>query len=218
MKGKLIVLEGTDASGKSTQFALLCEHLTAKKIPFKRLVFPQYDKESSALIRMYLNGEFGDKPDAVNPYAASTFFTVDRYASFKQDWQTYYEQGGLVLADRYATSNAVHQAAKLTGEARDTYLNWLFDFEYRIMELPAPDAVLFLDMPIEQVHILLQNRQGKTEDIHERDMEYLQHCYSTASFLADKLGWKRIECVKNGKIRTIEDISEDIINFVENKF
>lgn len=216
MKGKLIVLEGTDACGKSTQFSRLCEHLSKKGVKFKQLVFPRYENESSALIRMYLDGKFGNKPDDVNAYAASTFFAVDRYASFKQDWQNYYENGGLILADRYTTSNAIHQASKLTGDDREVFLDWLFDFEYRLLGMPAPDAVFFLDMPIDNVRILLQNREGKTEDIHERDFDYLQNCYNTASLSAEKYAWNRIKCVKNGKIRTIEDISHEIASFMDN--
>ena len=210
MKGKLIVLEGTDASGKSTQFACLCRKLEEQQVDFHRLVFPRYKEESSALIRMYLQGDFGDKPEDVNPYAASTFFAVDRFASFRSEWKAYYEKGGLVLADRYTTSNAIHQASKLEGKAQRDYLNWLFDFEYRLMELPKPDAVLFLDMPPACERQLLQDRMGKEEDIHEQDKEYLKKCYETASDLADRENWIRIPCVEQGKIRTIEAIAADI--------
>ena len=129
MKGKLLVLEGTDASGKSTQFERLCQALDERNISYRRLVFPRYQEESSALIRMYLNGQFGSHPDDVNAYTASTFFAVDRYASYQTEWKDYYENGGLILADRYTTSNAVHQASKLEGEEQENYLNWLFDFE-----------------------------------------------------------------------------------------
>ena len=216
MNGKLIVLEGTDASGKSTQFARLCETLDARGVEYRRLVFPQYDQPSSALIRMYLGGEFGSKPEDVSAYAASTFFAVDRYASFKKDWGEYYRSGGLILADRYTTSNAVHQAAKLPASEKDAYLNWLFDFEYRIMGLPKPDAVFFLDMPPQAVRDLLAHRVGKTEDIHEKDADYLEQCYLTASSLAERFEWKRIQCVKNQKLRTIEDIAGEILSDVLN--
>lgn len=214
MNGRLIVLEGTDASGKSTQFARLCAALDERGVEYRRLVFPQYDKPSSALIRMYLGGEFGSKPGDVSAYAASTFFAVDRYASFRQDWGEYYRNGGLILADRYTTSNAVHQAAKLPADEKDAYLNWLFDFEYRIMGLPEPDAVFFLDMPPQVVRDLLTHRMGKTEDIHEKDTAYLEQCYMTASALTDRFQWKRISCVKNEKLRTIEDIAGEILNDV----
>lgn len=216
MKGKLIVLEGTDASGKSTQFARLCQSLDERGIEYRRLVFPQYDKPSSALIRMYLGGEFGSKPGDVSAYAASTFFAVDRYASFQKDWGDYYRSGGLILADRYTTSNAIHQAAKLPDEEKQAYLDWLFDFEYRIMGLPQPDTVFFLDMPPQAVRELLAHRVGKTEDIHEKDAVYLEKCYQTASALANQFQWNRVQCVKNEKLCTIEDIAQEILSEVLN--
>ncbi|MDO5548073.1 MAG: thymidylate kinase [Eubacteriales bacterium] len=214
MKGKLIVLEGTDASGKSTQFARLCQYCDDRQIEYRRLVFPRYHEESSALIRMYLGGEFGSHPDDVSAYAASTFFAVDRFASYRKEWKDYYENGGLILADRYTTSNAIHQASKLEGTEQKAFLEWLFDFEYRIMGLPAPDHVFFLDMPTEAVHELLIHREGKEIDIHEKDIPYLKRCYDTASALAERFGWERIRCTENGAIRPIEEISADLTNGV----
>ena len=211
MKGKLLVLEGTDASGKSTQFERLCQALDERNISYRRLVFPRYQEESSALIRMYLNGQFGSHPDDVNAYTASTFFAVDRYASYQTEWKDYYENGGLILADRYTTSNAVHQASKLEGEEQENYLNWLFDFEYHIMGIPAPDQVFFLDMPTEAVRNLLEHRQGKTQDIHEKDIPYLKKCYETASRLSDRFGWHRIRCTQGNAIRSIADISDELV-------
>ena len=211
MKGKLLVLEGTDASGKSTQFERLCQALDERNISYRRLVFPRYQEESYALIRMYLNGQFGSHPDDVNAYTASTFFAVDRYASYQTEWKDYYENGGLILADRYTTSNAVHQASKLEGEEQENYLNWLFDFEYHIMGIPAPDQVFFLDMPTEAVRNLLEHRQGKTQDIHEKDIPYLKKCYETASRLADRFGWHRIRCTQGNAIRSIADISDELV-------
>lgn len=214
MKGKLLVLEGTDASGKSTQFELLCRFLTERGISYRRLVFPRYQEESSALIRMYLNGQFGSHPDDVSAYTASTFFALDRYASYQTEWKDYYRNGGLILADRYTTSNAVHQASKLDGAKQQAYLDWLFDFEYRIMGIPAPDDVYFLDMPTEAVRDLLEHRQGKTQDIHEQDLDYLKKCYQTASHLAEQFGWHRIRCTCQGSVRTIADISEELTSAV----
>jgi dTMP kinase len=214
MRGKLIVLEGTDASGKSTQFARLCQYCDDHQIAYRRLVFPRYQEESSALIRMYLNGEFGSHPDDVSAYAASTFFAVDRFASYRKEWKSYYENGGLVLADRYTTSNAIHQASKLHDEEQNDYLDWLFDFEYRIMGLPEPDHVFFLDMPTDAVQELLIHREGKKIDIHESDISYLKRCYRTASALAERFGWERICCTEKGKIRSIEEISADLTNGV----
>ena len=147
MAGRLIVFEGTDGSGKSTQFRALCDRAARSGHSFQKLVFPQYSEPSSALIRMYLGGEFGSHPGDVNPYAASSFYAVDRYASFKKVWGTFYQSGGLVLTDRYTTSNAVHQAVKCAPEEREAFLRWLDDFEHHKMGLPRPDLVLYLDMP-----------------------------------------------------------------------
>ena len=189
--GKLIVLEGTDGSGKSTQFARLCRRLEAEGTPFRRLIFPQYQEPSSALLRMYLNGEFGTHPDDVNPYAASTFYAVDRYAAWKKDWGSYYQNGGLVLSDRYTTSNAVHQTCKLPEEAWEGFIRWLFDFECGKLGLPVPDLVIYLDMPTERAVEMLRAREKATHtkgDIHEVDTEYLAKCRRTALAAAGLLG------------------------------
>lgn len=211
--GKLIVIEGTDGSGKSTQFRLMAEHLTKDQIDFKRLVFPRYSEESSALIRMYLGGQFGTKPTDVNAYAASSFYAVDRYASYKMDWGQWYEDGGLVLSDRYTTSNAVHQASKETGEARDRFLHWLYDFEYEKMGLPRPDLVIYLDVPTDYTEKLLRHREQDTNtkaDIHEKDMQYLATCRESGRAAAAYYGWKVIQCVRDGAMRSIEDIHQEI--------
>ena len=182
-RGRLIVIEGTDGSGKSTQFARLCRRAEHEGIAFQRLVFPQYQEESSALLRMYLNGEFGRKPGDVNAYAASSFYAVDRYASWKKVWQGYYEAGGLVLADRYTTSNAVHQSSKVPPEERPAFFQWLFDFEYGRLGLPEPDLVLYLDMPTERAVDMLRQRERDTHtqgDIHETDSAYLATCRQAA--------------------------------------
>lgn len=219
MPGKLIVFEGTDGSGKSTQYARLCERLDTEGKNFQRLVFPQYDKPSSALLRMYLGGEFGSRPEDVNAYAASTFYAVDRYASLKQVWGEYYRQGGLVLADRYITSNAVHQAAKVPEQERPEFFDWLFDFECNKLGLPRPDMVIYLDMPTEKAVENLRRRETATNtkaDIHEVDTAYLALCHETAGQAADYLGWKRIACVDGeGNLRTIENLHEEIWNLIE---
>ena len=217
MKGKLIVLEGTDGSGKSTQFGLLCDRLSALGKDFTRLVFPQYDQPSSALIRMYLGGEFGSRPGDVNPYAASAFYAVDRYASWKKVWGESYQAGGLVLADRYTTSNAVHQAGKLPPEEQGAFLSWLADFEYDKLGLPAPDGVIFLDMPTEQSLKLLRAREAATHtqgDIHETDPGYLALCRETALRACGHYGWRRVECCRDGQVRSIEDIHSEIWSYV----
>ena len=189
-KGTLIVFEGTDGSGKSTQFKLLCDRLHAQGTQFQRLVFPQYSEPSSALLRMYLGGEFGSRPSDVNAYAASTFYAVDRYAAWKKVWGTSYEAGELVLSDRYTTSNAVHQGGKLS------------------------EAVIYLDMPTERSVQLLRMREAATHtkaDIHEVDTEYLALCRQTALRAAGHYGWQRISCVdEQGQIRPIKDIHQEI--------
>ena len=211
--GKLIVIEGTDGSGKSTQFALLTQRLEQENTPFRRLVFPRYAEESSALIRMYLGGAFGSNPSDVNAYAASAFYAVDRYASYKQDWGKWYEDGGLVLSDRYTTSNAVHQASKETGAQQTEFLKWLYEFEYDKMGLPRPDLVLYLDMPTEQTEQLMRRREADTNtqaDIHEKDLDYLATCRRTGKAAAEHYGWTVIRCVENGQMRSIEDIHREI--------
>ena len=211
--GKLIVIEGTDGSGKSTQFKLMSEHLQKDGIDFKHLVFPRYSEESSALIRMYLGGQFGSKPSDVNAYAASAFYAVDRYASYKMDWGQWYENGGLILSDRYTTSNAVHQASKEEGPVRQEYLKWLYEFEYDKLGLPRPDLTIYLDVPTDFTEKMLRGREQATNtkaDIHEKDMEYLATCRRCGREAAAYYGWTVIHCVKDGQMRTIEDIHQEI--------
>ena len=216
--GKLIVIEGTDGSGKSTQFRLLSEHLQQDNIAFKRLVFPRYSEESSALIRMYLGGQFGSKPSDVNAYAASAFYAVDRFASYKMDWGQWYEDGGLVLSDRYTTSNAVHQASKEVGQDRQNYLQWLYEFEYEKLGLPRPDLTIYLDVPTDFTEKMLRGREAATNtkaDIHEQDMQYLATCRNCGREAAKFYGWKIIQCVKDGAMRTMEDIHGEIYAAVQ---
>ncbi len=216
MAGPLIVLEGTDGSGKSTQFSLLCNRLEGQSTPFQRLVFPQYDKPSSTLIRMYLGGEFGSHPSDVNPYAASTFYAVDRYASWKQGWGEYHSNGGTILSDRYTTSNAVHQACKLPEEEWEGFFRWLANFEFDKLGLPQPNTVYYLDMPTEKALALLRQREeatNTTADIHEVDPNYLALCRKTALRAAEVLGWTVIPCTnQEGELRSIDEIHQEIWN------
>lgn len=215
--GKLIVIEGTDGSGKSTQFALLTSRLEQEQIAFQKLVFPRYSQPSSALIRMYLGGDFGSSPNSVNAYAASTFYAVDRYASYKMDWGQWYENGGLVVSDRYTTSNAVHQASKEPEESREEFLAWLYDLEYGKLGLPKPDLILYLDVPTDFTETMMRRREQDTHthaDIHEQDLNYLAACRQSGKAAAAFYGWKVIQCVRDGKMRTIEDIHEEIYRLV----
>ena len=215
--GKLIVIEGTDGSGKSTQFKLLTRRLEQENRAFQKLVFPQYSEPSSALIRMYLGGEFGTKPSDVNAYAASAFFAVDRYASFKKVWGDWYENGGLIVSDRYTTSNAVHQASKEPEEKQAEFLKWLYEFEYDKLGMPAPDLVIYLDVPTNFTEAMMRRREADTNtaaDIHEQDMDYLATCRRTGKKAAEYYGWKVIQCVENGVMRSIEDIHEEIYGHI----
>ena len=217
--GKLIVIEGTDGSGKSTQFRLLTQRLEQENRAFQKIVFPQYSEPSSALIRMYLGGEFGTNPSDVNAYAASAFYAVDRYASYKKAWGKWYEQGGLVVSDRYTTSNAVHQASKEPEENRQDFLKWLYDFEYDRLGLPRPDLTLYLDVPTDFTEKLLRHREQDTHttaDIHERDTAYLAACRRSGRAAAEYYGWTIIPCVRDGAMRSIEDIHEEIYRHVRN--
>ena len=216
--GKLIVIEGTDGSGKSTQFRLLTQRVEEEGREFRKLVFPQYAEESSALIRMYLGGQFGDKPSDVNAYAASAFYAVDRYASYKKVWGEWYENGGLVLSDRYTTSNAVHQASKEPEETRGEFLQWLYEFEYDKLGLPRPDLTIYLDVPTEYTEKLMRTREaatGTSADIHEQDLSYLATCRKMGKTAAEFYSWTVIDCVREGKMRSIEDIHEEIYSHVK---
>ena len=215
--GKLIVIEGTDGSGKSTQFKLLTDRVTAEGHRFQKLVFPQYAEPSSALIRMYLGGEFGTNPSDVNAYAASAFYAVDRYASYKKVWGEWYENGGLVLSDRYTTSNAVHQASKEPEEKQGEFLQWLYEFEYDRLGLPRPDLTIYLDVPTDFTEKMMRSREAATNtkaDIHEQDLAYLATCRRTGRAAAAFYGWTVIDCVKDGVMRSIEDIHEEIYRHV----
>ena len=215
--GKLIVIEGTDGSGKSTQFRLLTERIASEGYDFQKLVFPQYKEESSALIRMYLGGEFGARPTDVNAYAASAFYAVDRYASYKKVWGQWYEQGGLVLSDRYTTSNAVHQASKEPPDRQGAFLKWLYEFEYDKLGLPRPDLVIYLDVPTDFTERMMRSREAATNtsaDIHEQDLQYLRTCRQTGRAAAAFYGWTVIDCVRDGTMRSIADIHEEIYRHV----
>ena len=215
--GKIIVIEGTDGSGKSTQFRLLTQRLQQEGTEFKTLVFPQYSEPSSALIRMYLGGEFGTDPSDVNAYAASAFYAVDRYASFKKDWGKWYQQGGLIVSDRYTTSNAVHQTSKEPAEKQGEFLKWLYEFEYDRLGLPRPDLTIYLDVPTAFTEQLMRHREQETNtkaDIHEQNTQYLATCRETGRAAAKFYGWNVIQCVKDGQMRSIEDIHQEIYSLV----
>lgn len=216
-KGKLIVLEGIDGSGKSAQYRRLCERMEKDKIAYNHIVFPRYDNESSALIRLYLNGRFGSHPDDVNAYAASTFYAVDRFASYGDDWGSVYENGGLILSDRYTTSNAVHQGSKLSDGELPEFFEWLSDLEHVKLGLPEPDLVLYLDVDIETSLARMKKRQEKNHnsaDIHEKDVDYLCRCLHTADMAARHYGWRRIPFMKDGVEREVDEKNQELYDIL----
>ncbi len=211
--GKLVVIEGSDGSGKATQTRKLYGRLLDLEVKVRRVSFPNYESESSALIKMYLRGEFGGSAEAVNPYAAATFYAVDRFADFCQ-WKDFYENGGLILSDRYVGSNMVYQASKFTEDKdREEFLAWLDDLEYKRFGLPRPDLTIFLDMPPE-VSAILRRERGR-EDIHEDDAAFMQKVYEVYRSIAEKYNWKTIDCSIGNFARTTTDIHEKILPLVE---
>ena len=214
--GKLFVIDGTDGSGKQTQFKKLQERLDKEGIEYKTVSFPNYDDPSSSIVKMYLSGEFGQNAKDVSPYIASTFYAADRYATYKRFFEEYYNDGGIILADRYTTASMVHQAGKISDkEEREKFLDWLWDFEFNLYELPLPTKSFILNMPPDYAMKLMENREnkfthGQAKDIHERDKNHIIDAYNAACDLATKYDWCEVQCVKEDKIRTIEDIHEEI--------
>ena len=220
---KLIIIEGTDGSGKHSQTELIYNKLTLllgiEKI--KKLSFPNYESKSSEPVKMYLSGEFGKNVEDVNAYAASILYSVDRFASFKTEWENFYNGGGVIISDRYTTSNMIHQASKIRDDSeREKYLKWLIDLEWNKIAIPKPDLVLFLDVPFEVSQRLIEERKNKItgdnkKDIHENNTEYLKNSYNIAKNLSEKYNWNVISCVENDKLKSIEDINNEIMNEIK---
>lgn len=214
---RLVVIEGLDGSGKSTQFEIIDSIFAQNNIPHKSISFPDYNNPSSSLVKMYLGGEFSQNAEDINAYAASSFYAVDRYASFKLFWEDAYNNGDIILASRYVTSNAIYQMVKCKKNEWDSYLDWLYEYEYEKLGLPKPDLVIFLDMPVEVSQRLMTSRYDGDEskkDIHEVNVEFLKNCREAALYAADKQNWKIINC-SDGKaplsVNTITDkIMEEI--------
>ncbi len=217
-KGVLIAVDGLDGSGKETQTKLLCAFLNEQNIKNKYLTFPTYKEDSSALVNMYLQGKFGENPNAVNAYAASSFFAMDRYCSYMLDWKKDYEDGAVIIANRYTTANLVHQMSKLPEAERESFMDWLYEYEFEKLGLPKPDLVIYLCLPPEASEALIQKRcntVGAVKDIHEKSKTHLAESYKSAVFASEKLGWSKIDCVKNGTLRSIEDIAAEVKSIVE---
>lgn len=220
-KGKLIIIEsGSDSSGKATQTQRLYEKLQKDGLNIKKITFPNYDSPACSPVKMYLNGEFGSNPSDVNAYVASTFYAIDRFASFKTTWKEFYDNGGIIISDRYTTSNMVHQGVKMNEKEREQYLEWLYDLEFNKCELPIPDCVIFLDMPPEVSQELMKNRLNKItgeakKDIHESHSEYLTESYYNALSICEKYSWTKVSCVIDNKLRSIEEINNEIYSIVK---
>ncbi len=217
--GRLIVIEGVDSSGKETQTKLLFEYIKSLGKKVKRVSFPDYDSDFCMPVKKYLAGDLGNNPSDVNAYAASSFYAIDRYASFKKGWGSFYESGGIVICDRYVTSNIVHQAMKIDGDKTE-FINWLSDYEYNKLGLPKPDVVIFLDMPPKAAQLLMKNRANKItgdkeKDIHEKNKDYLTNAYNNAIEVAEHQGWHRVACAKGLAVRTIEDIHNEVVEIVK---
>ena len=213
MNGKLIVLDGLDGSGKSTQAQLLYEKLKKQTDKVMLISYPDYSDPSSTLVKMYLQGDFSDHPDEVNAYAASSFYAVDRYASYMRFWKKPLEDGWIIIASRYVSSNAIHQMVKLPKSQWDIFLEWLEDYEYEKLGLPRPDCVIFLDMSREVANQLILARYHGDEtkkDIHEKDIAYLSHCMESAHYAAQKQGWRIVRCCDGQKPLSIETIAANI--------
>ncbi len=217
MSGKLIVLEGLDGSGKATQTAMLCDSLLKRGVTMRHISFPDYDEPSSALVKMYLGGEFGKNPNAVNAYAASSFYAVDRFASYAKFWGADYQNGTVIVADRYTTSNLVYQLSKLPKMEWDSFIDWVQDYEYNKLGLPKPDVTLYLDMPpLVSQKLLNQRYHGDTnkKDIHESNLNYLAVCRESAAYAANKLGWQVINCADGDHPKSIEQIHRECMRLI----
>ena len=218
MKGRLIVIEGLDGSGKSTQIEFIKQYFSEKGVDFRQIKLPCYESDSSSLIKMYLGGQFGKKPEDVNAYAASAFYAVDRFSSYKTIWKDDYEKGKIIIADRYTTSNAYHQMNKLPEDKWDEYLDWLEDFEYGKIGVPKPELVIYLDMPIQISQRMMSKRYKGDEvkkDVHEANLSYLEDCRNAAFYAGEKMGWKFINCAAGDEPRKREDIFREIIGIIE---
>ncbi len=215
-KGILIAIDGVDSSGKETQSKLLYKRLKEEGYPVMRVSFPDYESPSSGLVKMYLAGEFGEDPNTITPYVASTFYAADRFASYTTKWKAFYLEGGIIIADRYTTANMVHQAAKIQDqEEKNLFLDWLWHLEFEVYKIPVPDRVFFLDMPPEKAIALMANRANKFtgdthKDIHEKDASHLTMAYNNALSISDKYGWECIACVREDKVLSFDEIHEGI--------
>ena len=218
VKSMFIVLEGLDGCGKTTQTELICKRLEEDGIDFRKIKLPDYESESSILVRKYLSGDFGKNANDVNAYATSVLYAADRFASYTEKWKEDYLSGKLIFADRYTPANAIYQMTKLPDEEWDEYLDWLFDFEYNKIGIPAPDKVIFLDMPVEVSQKLMTERYEGDEnkkDVHEANVGFLNACRRAALYAAEKCGWYVVSCAEDGKPIPIEVINNEVYSVLK---
>lgn len=225
MEGHLVVIEGIDGSGKATQCQLLRDHLAMDHIPFYNVTFPNYQCESSFLVRQYLSGVYGSKPTDVSPYTASTFYAIDRFHAYKTDFEKPYKEGKLIVCDRYVTSNICHQGAKFKTDAElQAFFEWIDQLEYEHMQLPRPGLVFWLDVNADTSNQVVKSRDHKkydmsngiSNDIHEHDSNHLSLAYTVGKRAAEYFGWNRVARFQNGISRSKEDIHEEIYAAVKN--
>ncbi len=218
MKGIIISIEGTDGAGKHTQQQLLVSDLKELGYNVVDQSFPNYESDSSAPVKMYLAGEFGKNANALDAYQASALYAVDRMCTYQKSLKEHYENGGILLFDRYVQSNFIHQCSKIDNmDEKMKFIEWEENLEYETLKLPRPDLIFFIEMPVEKSLELARARAeyktGESKDIHEEDTTYMTKSYNNGLTLAKKLGWNIIHCVdKNNNIKHIEDIHKEIMD------
>ncbi len=225
-KGLIISIEGTDGAGKHTQQQLLFKDLKEMGFDVVDQAFPNYDSSSSAPVKMYLAGEFGNSSNSLNAYQASVLYAVDRMCTYKKSLENHYNDGKIILFDRYVQSNFIHQCSKIDDiQEKMRFIEWEENLEYNTLGLPRPDLIFFIEMPVEKslelAHARAEYKTGETKDIHEEDTSYMEKSYKNGLTLATKLGWNLIHCVDDeGNVKSIDTIHEEImkisINFLKN--
>lgn len=217
--GLFITIDGLDGSGKGTQSDLLCAWLREQGYRVKELSFPCYGQKSAVPVEMYLHGELGARPEDTNAFAASAFFSVDRYLSYRTDWKRDADDPDtVIISNRYTTANAVHQLSKLPKEQWQDFLAWLWDFEFARLGLPKPDVILYLEMLPEISMRLVEHRSAETgqkKDIHELSADHLEKSYQAALYASETLGWTRLRCFEGTEPRPIDAIHREITGIVK---
>jgi dTMP kinase len=226
---KIFVIEGTDGSGKETQTKALFERLTNEGNTIYKTSFPNYNSQSSGPVKEYLSGNISQNPNDISAKAASLFYAVDRYITYKEEIEKIYnDDKTIILLDRYVSSNLLHQGSKIIANSDDytkldEFTNWIYEREFGDLELPKPNEVFFLYVPTQYTLKMMENRKNKItnndkKDIHESDTNHLLNSVKSGLYLAKKLNWNIIECIKDDKLRSIEDIHEEIYGIIKSKY